>query len=264
MSPRRDIVWAVLAREWREVTGNRMLLGMTLLPPVIILVAGILVVWAAALNQPSERAIAALYAASPALEGLEAPEAVQGMIAQYFLILLLMIPTIVPLTIAIYSVIGEKTNRTLEPLLAAPVGVGELLVAKSLAAALPAIAVTYVAYGIYLTAVHQVGSQPAINAVFSPRWVSAMVMLVPLLTLLSVNLGVLISTRVNDLRVAQQIGGLIVVPIVAIGILHVTGRIVLDEGSLLFAGSTLLALDLIVLWMARLSFRREHILVHWR
>lgn len=49
----------------------------------------------------------------------------------------MLIPTVVPLTIAIYSVIGEKSARTLEPLLAAPVRVGELLLAKSLASAIP-------------------------------------------------------------------------------------------------------------------------------
>src|SRR3989442_187473 len=123
-------------------------------------------------------------------------------------------PMVVPLTMAIYSVIGEKSMRTLEPLLATPVGVGELLFAKSLASTVPSVIVTWTAYAFYLTSVVLLGSRAAVNAVTAPRWVLAILVMVPLLTLLSVNLGILISTRVNDVRVAQQIGGLVVVPVV--------------------------------------------------
>jgi len=87
---------------------------------------------------------------------------------------------------------------------------------------------------------------------------------VPLLTLLSVNLGILISTRVNDVRVAQQIGGLVVVPVVGLGIAQVTGRVVLDNGAFLEMTIVLIALDLAVFWLARLAFQRENILVRWR
>ena len=242
-SPARPtLVRAVCVREWREALGNKLLVGMTLLPPVVILVSGIAAVAAAAVNPPSDRDVQALYAAAPAVAGLDPREAVQGFIATYFLILFMLIPTVVPLTMAIYSVIGEKASRTLEPLLATPVGVGDLLFAKSLASTVPSVIVTWSAYAIYL----------------------ATVVLVPLLTLLSVNLGILISTRVNDVRVAQQIGGLVVVPIVGLGIAQVTGRVVLDNGAFLQMTIVLILLDVAVFWLARLAFQRENILVRWR
>lgn len=261
---RGEVIRAVVFREWREALTNKLLVGMTFLPPVVILAAGIGAVAAAAANPPSERDIQALYAAAPAVRGLDPKEAVQGIIAQYFLILFLMIPTIVPLTIAIYSVIGEKTNRTLEPLLATPVGVGELLVAKSVAAAIPAVLVTWFAYVVYLLAVTQLGSVPAAKAVLSARWVAAMTLMVPLLTLLSVNIGVLISTRVNDIRVAQQIGGLIVVPVVAVGIAQVTGRVVLDDAPIVATSVGLLVVDVALIVLAKFTFQRENILSRWR
>jgi len=195
-SPARPtLVRAVCVREWREALGNKLLVGMTLLPPVVILVAGIAAVAAAAVNPPSDRDVQALYAAAPAVAGLDPKEAVQGFIATYFLILFMLIPTVVPLTMAIYSVIGEKASRTLEPLLATPVGVGDLLFAKSLASTVPSVIVTWSAYGIYLATVIAIGSHAAVQAVTAPRWILAIVVLVPLLTLLSVNLGILISTR---------------------------------------------------------------------
>jgi ABC-2 type transport system permease protein len=259
-----DVIRAVVLREWREALTNRLLIAMTFLPPLVILLGGIGAVAAAAANPPSERDLQALYAAAPAVRGLDPKEAVQGIIAQYFLILFLIIPTVVPLTISIYSVIGEKTSRTLEPLLATPTGVGQLLVAKSMAAAIPAVLVTWIAYGAYLLAVTKLGSSAAQTAVLSPRWVVAMTLMVPLLTLLSVNIGVLISTRVNDVRVAQQIGGLIVVPVVGVGIAQVTGRVVLDDAPIIATSLGLLALDLFLIVLARVLFQRENILVRWR
>ena len=109
-----------------------------------------------------------------------------------------------------------------------------------------------------------IGSHAAVQAVTAPRWILAIVVLVPLLTLLSVNLGILISTRVNDVRVAQQIGGLVVVPIVGLGIAQVTGRVVLDNGAFLQMTIVLILLDVAVFWLARLAFQRENILVRWR
>ena len=261
---RGTLIRAVCVREWREALSNRLLVGMTLLPPIVILAAGIVAVAAAAVNPPSERDVQALYAAAPAVVGLDPKEAVQGFIATYFLILFMLIPTVVPLTMAIYSVIGEKAARTLEPLLAAPVGVGELLFAKSLASTIPSVVVTWIAYGIYLASVSSLGSQAAVNAVTAPRWILAIVIMVPLLTLLSVNLGILISTRVNDVRVAQQIGGLVVIPVVGIGIAQVTGQVVLNNDSFIRFSLLLVAADVAVFFLARLAFQRENILVRWR
>lgn len=261
---RGTIVAAVCVREWREAAGNKLLVGMTLFPPVVILAAGILAVSAAALNPPSEQDVRALYASAPAAAGLDPKEAVQGFIATYFLVLFMLIPTVVPLTIAIYSVIGEKSARTLEPLLATPVGVAELLLAKSVASTVPAVLVTWIAYAVYLAAVVAVGSPAAVHAVTAPRWVLAVVVMVPLLTALSVNLGILISTRVNDVRVAQQIGGLVVVPVVALGIAQVTGRVVLDDSSFIGTTGVLVAVDAVIFAAARVAFQRENILVRWR
>jgi len=261
---RGTLVAAVCLREWREALGNKLLVGMTLFPPVVILAVGVIAVAAARVYPPSQGDLRAIYAAAPAVAGLDPSEAVQGIIAQYFLILFMLIPTVVPLTIAIYSVIGEKAARTLEPLLATPVGIGELLLAKSVASTVPAVIVTWIAYAIYLASVVGLGSRAAVTAVTQPRWILAIVVMVPLLTLLSVNLGILISTRVNDVRVAQQIGGLVVVPVVAIGIAQVTGRVVLDNESFVRTTILLVVLDALVFVAARVAFQRENILVRWR
>src|SRR5207245_9161210 len=128
----------------------------------VILATGVLAVAAAAINPPSEHDVQALYAAAPAAAGLDPKEAVQGFIATYFLILFMLIPTVVPLTMAIYSVIGEQRARAREPLLATPVGVGELLFAKSIPATIASVLVTWIAYALYLGSVIALGSPPAV------------------------------------------------------------------------------------------------------
>jgi hypothetical protein len=103
-----------------------------------------------------------------------------------------------------------------------------------------------------------------VRAVTAERWVFAILVMVPLLTLLSVNLGILISTRVNDVRVAQQIGGLVVIPVVGLGIAQVTGRVVIDNQAFVTFALFLVAIDAAVFFLAKLAFQRENILSRWR
>ena len=127
------------------------------------------------------------------------------------------------MAIATQSVIGEKTARSLEPQLATPMEVSELLLGKTLAAALPAVTATwlvYVGYGLINGAI----ADPRLtNFVFSDVWLVAMVTLVPLICLFSVLLGIIVSSRVNDPRTAQQIGGFVVIPIIAIAVAQFFG-----------------------------------------
>ena len=55
----------------------------------------------------------------------------------------LLMPVFVPILISSQSVAGEKERRTLEPLLASPVTAAELVLGKSLASVVPAVAITW-------------------------------------------------------------------------------------------------------------------------
>src|SRR6266849_1017764 len=50
---------------------------------------------------------------------------------------------VLPTSIAAYSIVGEKVEKSLEPLLATPTTDGEILLGKSIAAFLPSIIATY-------------------------------------------------------------------------------------------------------------------------
>ena len=78
--------------------------------------------------------------------------AVRGVVDSV-LLLMLIVPVILPAAISSYSVVGERDQGTLEPLLTTPVRRGELMLGKGLAAVLPAVAVTYVLYVAFVVAV---------------------------------------------------------------------------------------------------------------
>jgi ABC-2 type transport system permease protein len=124
----------------------------------------------------------------------------------------------VPMAIATQSVIGEKTARSLEPQLATPMEVSELILGKALTAAAPAVLATWVVFGLYGFVNGAIADPVLTRLIFNDVWRVAMISLVPLICLLSVLLGIIVSSRVNDARTAQQIGGFIVIPVIGVAV----------------------------------------------
>jgi ABC-2 type transport system permease protein len=81
---------------------------------------------------------------------------------------------------------------------------------------------------------------------------------------LAVGVGVIVSSRVNDTRTAQQVGGFLVVPLMLIFIPMFLGTLVLT-GTIFLIGAFLFAiLDVAVLIAAVALFQRETILTRWK
>jgi ABC-2 type transport system permease protein len=95
-------------------------------------------------------------------------------------------------------------------------------------------------------------------------WLLAMLVIAPLLALLAVSLGVLISSRVNDTRVAQQIGGLLVLPLVGLGVVQTAGLILYSLPMFVVGAAAIGILAALVLAAAVRLFNRETILTRWR
>ncbi len=77
------------------------------------------------------------------------------------MVYMLVIPVTVPAVLAAYSVVGEREQGTLEPLLTTPIRREELLIGKALAAFVPAVLIAYAVFGIFL-AVAALFAQPAV------------------------------------------------------------------------------------------------------
>ncbi len=252
----------ILRKEWREMVQQRPLIISTLLLPLFftfIAIRGI---------SPSGggnlRGLPASALANPSLAGLTPAEVSQAAGGEVSRLLLLLLPIIIPGVLAAYSIVGEKTNHTLEPLLATPVRVSELLLAKSLAALLPAVLVTWLAAGIFAVALAAQALSPQVVAlVITPGWLIVLVLAAPLMALISIAVTVMISSRVNDPRTAQTVTTVVMLPIFLVVLSQVFGVLVLSPLSALVMVVVLAVIAAAALWGATKLFQREVILTRW-
>ena len=175
------------------------------------------------------------------------------------------IPAVIPTPIASYSIVGEKVERSLEPLLATPVSDGEILLGKSIAAFLPAILATYAGAAIFMSLMDVVTGDK-LGYLYFPNWGMAVILLVlaPLAALLSVEGSVIVSARVSDVRSAAQLGGLMFVPFIGIYVAGEIGIITLDTNTLLIIAAILALLALALFFVSKATFQRDQILTKWK
>ncbi len=177
----------------------------------------------------------------------------------------IIVAAILPTAIASYSLVGEKVEKSLEPLLATPTTDGELLLGKSIAAFLPPITAIYAGAVVFMVLMDQV-TRNTLGYLYFPNWTVGIILLlvVPLSAILCVLANVIISSRINDVRSAQQLGTLIVLPFSGVYVGAEIGIVTLDTSNLLIISAVLLAIDIALLYIARLTFRREEILTKWK
>lgn len=254
-------VWAVFSKEWRDLLSNRLLLGAVAFPALVFaaIPTGLVAFIQARNLDPEQMGQIAQYIAN--FPNIPAKLAAQAFIVTNFMAYFLLIPAMVPMAIATQSVIGEKVNRSLEPQLATPLEVSELLAGKTIAAALPAVTATWLVFIGYGYVNGLIADPRLTRFVFSDVWIVAMLTLVPLICLLSVLLGIIISSRVNDPRTAQQIGGFVVIPIIAIAVAQFFGGHATFNMQQVLIGDLLVAgLVGIALLIGSWAFERESIL----
>lgn len=193
---------------------------------------------------------------------LAAVTQIVGLATMYFIL----IPAILPSIIASYSFVGEKIEKSLEPLLATPTTDGELLLGKSLASFIPCMVVTYVGAAISAVIIDfwsyttpQIGTLVIPN----PYWLLVIGVIAPLACIMSVEANIIVSSKVNDIRAAQQLGGLVVLPLVFVVIFASTSA---QISTLLAIGvSAALAIaDIALFYLSKATFQREEILTKWK
>ncbi len=255
---------AIVTKEWAETLRNRLLLVTVFLLPTVFLIAPLGVLYAIGTGPVDPRDVAHFVELSPRLAGLTPSEVMQVVIVNQFLFFFLMMPSVIPMTVAAFSIIGEKQARSLEPLLATPVSTEEVLLGKAVAAIVPALVVTWVAYGLFVAVSYFLTSPPVWRAILNPRWLLAMAVIAPLLSVLSVLIGMAISSRVNDTRVAQQLGGLLVLPIVGMAVAQTAGVFLFSVATFAEAALAFTALDVVVFALGVRLFQRDRILTRWK
>lgn len=262
---RIDHVRAVLRREWIELRRNRvLLLTMAILPTALV---GAAIATTAFLSTipDSEFRGDVPSGLAPQLRALgRGRDALLALVAEQFLSMLLLIALALPSAIAAHAIVGEKVERTLEPLLATPIATGHLLFGKCLAAVVPATLMTQIAYALTALGLSQTCPSNVAALALRPVWPLAFALLAPALALLSALLAIVASSRVNDPRTAQGVVGFLVIPVVVMGLSIVMGKIFVDATVLLWAVAIVACLDALALHAAVRLFSREAILTRWR
>ena len=177
----------------------------------------------------------------------------------------MMLPAILPTIISSYSIVGEKKNRTLEPLLAAPISVEDIMAGKAIAALLPALIATWLSAAIFAIVVY-VLTNNIVHRILVPdtTWIIGLFVLGPLVAFLGVMFTIVISSRVNDPRTAQQISVIFIVPIMAIFMGQMFGLFLINETIILAVCAVAFVADIAVIKIGGELFEREKILTRWK
>ncbi len=240
-----SIIEQVFIKDLQELTKNRYAFFSILFLPVLLVGVAIINVYSAVSSPPVSVVTVSILIST-------------------FSQVIILIPGIVSVLIGATSVVIEKNNRSLEPLLATPITDTELLLGKALAPFVPAIILSFAAYGAMITAVDYL-TFPVFGTFILPTnaMLYQMFVMAPLIGLFGTFVALFISTKIKDVRAAQQVSTLAIMPLF----------IVLIIGSLAFASTLNLLivvtviLAIAVIGIARLTikqFNRESILISWK
>jgi len=260
-------IQTIIDKEWAEVFKNRLVLFTIVLLPLIFTALPLGLLYSTRGAAASGGDVTDLPPQFlQACGTIPAGDCFQIYLLNQFMALFMMMPLIIPITIAAYSIVGEKTTRSLEPLLATPITTEELLAGKSLAAAIPAVLATWGCFVIFMLAAPLVGARPNVvsGLFFNPVWLLAVFAAGPLMALIAVNLAIIVSARVNDPRAAEQISAVVIVPLLAIVFAQIAGLIVLNLQFMLTALVVLAVLAALLIAAGARLFQREIILTKWK
>ncbi len=229
-------IGTIIRKEWAEVFKNRMVIFTIAFLPLLMTAIPLAMIYSLQIYMISE-----------------------------FMLLFMFIPVAIPVTISAYSIVGEKTTHSLEPLLATPITTTELLIGKCLAALIPAVLATYAAFGIFAFGSWVILTNKAqMASLLDARWLIAVLIVGPLLALMAVVFSLMVSSRVNDPRVAEQISMVIILPVLAGFFGQVSGLFVLDQEIISIVAVVMTVLDVLLIFLATRVFQRERILTRWK
>lgn len=254
----------IIDKEWEEIIKNKSIFWSLVLLPLLLTVLFLSILLFMHLEVGRTGTLKSNDPLPAYLAGYDTTDAIQVMLLNQFLVYFLMAPLALPIYIAAYSIIGEKQSRSLEPLLATPIRTWELLAGKAVAAVVPPVVAAWTSYAVFALGARFLVTPVAYAIVVSPVWLLAMGILSPLFALLSVLVGVIASSRMNDPRAAQQWSALFILPVVGIGMGMMLGVIASSAQTVLLGALVVLLLDAGALRLAVRLFRRETILTRWR
>jgi ABC-type transport system involved in multi-copper enzyme maturation permease subunit len=214
-------IGAIFRKELREYRRNRSVLVALAIFPLIFLIQPIVVVYI--------------------VPASKADQLSRGHVLLYMLAL----PVLTPAMLAAYAVAGEREQGTLEPVLTTPIRREEFLLGKALAVLAPSTGIAYAVFAFFLAFVACFAHPAVASAIIHGPDILAQVFFTPLLAAFSVWVGIAVSTRSSDVRVAQQLSLLGSLPVgvatslIAFDVIHATFGLAIGLAVLLLLANAL-------------------------
>jgi ABC-2 type transport system permease protein len=239
--------WNVARKDLKIYTKKPSVIYATVAMPLIVGVAFPLIV-----NYSLHRATKALTAATAI--GL----------MDSFSIWFVIAAAIIPTAIASYSLVGEKIQKSLEPMLATPMSDGDILLGKTISALLIPMGALYTGSIAFMVLMDNF-THSLLGYYYYPNWhIGAILLAAPFAALLSVEVNVIISSRMTDVRSAQQSGALLMLPFLGVFLASELGFFDLNDTNLAALAGALGAISVVMFFVARATFQREEILTRWK
>ena len=233
-------VGAILHKELRDYRRNRFVIGTMAVTPVLFIIAPMIQLFVANATGDSAYLNTRI--------GLS-------------LLYMLVIPVSVPAILSAYSVVGEREQGTLEPVLITPIRREEFLIGKALAAFVPTLVIAYIVFGIFLAAAALFAHPVIVSAIYAGTHVLVQLLFTPLLAGWAIWIGIAVSARSTDVRVSQQLSVLGSLPPLIIVALMALNVITVSTALALGLAAALLAFDLLAWRVVAAMFDRERLVI---
>jgi ABC-type Na+ efflux pump permease subunit len=262
----------ILLKEWELLFTDPNSALLITLVPLLIAGQGILYIWLAFRFGGNDMLSSAVFqtalqktiASMPGVAQLPGAEQILVLLLHQFNFYLLLIPTMIAVSAATFSIVEEKQTGSLEALLATPVRTQELLLGKALAGAIPALVMTWISAGVFLIIAGLLGWGGFYGFIVNITWFLNLFLVTPAVAILSFILGVIGSSRAKDAKGAQNMVLVIILPVFALIAIQVTGIVWFTPLLTLALGIIIGIIDWLMLGIAVRLFQRESILLQWR
>jgi ABC-type Na+ efflux pump permease subunit len=178
----------------------------------------------------------------------------------------MIIGALIPLYVSSYGIVGEKVEKSMEPLLSTPTTDGEILMGKCIGTLLPTLLSVYLGAAVYMSLIDALTASD-FGYFFFPNWAFRIILLVgvSVTATYAITLSVFISSKVNSVMAAYQGGGVTLVPFLIIYVMGEIGIVKLDDTSnILIVSAVLLIVAVVMYFISRETFGREKILTEWK
>jgi ABC-2 type transport system permease protein len=261
----------VLRHEWRMIFTNLNSAAFVLLLPIVLIGQAFAYLYVATdlvgvetLTKILGKGLEKWILAFPQYEGLELVDQFRAFVFGQIPLYLLLVPCLIAMSVATFTIVEEKQTKTLEPLLATPVRTSELLLGKALAGAIPSLVMSWVCAAFFIGLMLVTGSGEVVSRGVNAQWAISLIVLVPIISILAFMLGVIASSRASDAKSAQNLAIVVILPVFAIVGIQLAGIVVYGVIGLLLLSVALVFATYLVLRLAIRLFQRESILVGWR